>query len=161
MVHKRRRRDSEGGIAVVEFVIALPFLAALLMSIYDVGQVLNQYLLMNEAVHEGARMASGQIALSELAEYQQLTGDQNCTGGAVTGNDSEVHEEFHQRIMGLINLQNKWVTGNSVCIKTGLTPGAVGSDRNVYVRAQATYQGMFPLFNGLSISVQAEAPYLY
>ncbi|MCB0344229.1 MAG: pilus assembly protein [Bdellovibrionales bacterium] len=161
MVFSGRGADSERGIAIVEFAIALPFLVALFMSVYDVGQVLNQYLLMNEAVHEGARMASGQIDLTQVAEYQQLTADQNCAGGATSGGDSESHQEFHERIMGLVNLQNAWVTGNSVCIKTGLTPGAAAGDQNVYVRAQATYQGLFPLFNGLSISVQAEAPYLY
>jgi Flp pilus assembly protein TadG len=54
----RRGRSGSEGQAMVEFVLALPFLAVLLFAIVQFGFVLNNWVEVSQAARVGARKAS-------------------------------------------------------------------------------------------------------
>ena len=53
-----RRLEADGGQAIVEFVIVLPFIALLLLMIIYAGVGFNWYLNVQDAAHVGARVGS-------------------------------------------------------------------------------------------------------
>lgn len=55
---ERRRRRDERGQALVEFALVLPVLAILVVSIAQLGFLLNAYLEVTDAARVGARKAS-------------------------------------------------------------------------------------------------------
>ena len=163
---------SERGAAYVEFLIAAPFLFMLSCCVYDLGRVLNQYLLLTHAVNGGVRYAMGVQNLSEGAFIKQTAATQNCDAD-MTG--AETHNEKHavvsERVRELVELQRDAIAAD-VCIQTMLigtpasgspsspTPRGESVADTVRVSLRAYYDGVFPLFKDFPINVAASAPYL-
>ena len=51
------RRKEQRGTAFLEFMIALPFLLALILGIFDITVALNEYFFLADAVKAGAQRA--------------------------------------------------------------------------------------------------------
>ena len=149
--------DSKGSV-IIEFMVALPFLLLLAFGVFDVGRILNQYLLLTHAVSAGARYAAG---IQDLTPA--LFQDPACGGG--TPPDSS-HSEVQRRVMDLVSLQSIAID-SAVCIRsarttTGPSPILTGTNANEFVTVQirATYSSFLPFMDGLPIQVTATAPYL-
>ncbi len=156
---------SEKGAAYIEFLIAAPFLFMLSCCVYDVGRVLNQYLLLTHAVNGGVRYAMGVQNLPEGEFIKQTTATQNCDAD-ITGSTtiSSQHATVSERVKELVELQRDAIAPE-VCIQSTLirTPPAGADIRTtdtVRIRLRANYDGVFPLFKDFPINVSATAPYL-
>lgn len=151
---EKRGGGSERGVAIVEFVIALPFLITLTVSVVDIGRTLKEYFYLRDAVAAGAERA---MAVSQLADGVTYA---NTTANGCSGQTHATHTKIHERIIRLMGLQNKALS--QPCVTTKLTKGGTGSTRDtVLVQASAEYQGFFPLFDGLEITAQTRVPYVY
>lgn len=156
---------SEKGAAYIEFLIAAPFLFMLSCCVYDVGRVLNQYLLLTHAVNGGVRYAMGVQNLPEGEFIEQTVEAQDCDPD-ITGSTtlSAQHGVISERVKELVDLQRDAIAPD-VCIQTTLirTPASgvdVRFTDTVRVRLRANYDGVFPLFKDFPINVSATAPYL-
>lgn len=133
----------ECGIAFVEFAIALPFIAMMMVAVVDVGYALNQYMLLSEVVHQGVRVAAGEGDLSNGPAY--------CQGATGTPQN-----EVDLRVIELVERQELKFHANSLCVTSGVSP----SGSEVFVAASAKYRGIFPAFDSLQLNVRATAPKL-
>lgn len=143
----------------MEFAIALPFIFVLMCGVYDVGSMLGTYLQLSEIVHQGVRMATRMNTLP-AGDYSGLSTGQTCSPlGA-----SAEHALVQQRISGFIAMSQNRLNLAGVCIRSGRTFIATGSNapvhNTIYVRLEGTYSALFPLFDGFPINVEARGPYL-
>ena len=161
--------SSQCGSAVTEFTIVLPFLALMVTATIDIGNILNEYLRLTEAVHQGARMASEASEFKTQMQFAGLTAGQQGCGSETTAmiptppSDVDKHRLVQQRVENIVTLQSTSLNSTSLCIRSELELGStpLGSpQQNVRVRLTARYDSFFPLFNNLPISVEATAPFL-
>jgi len=154
---RKSQLGSERGIAFIEFAIALPFLVTLFIGVIDIGQALNQYLLLNEAVHEGVRIAAEDGRLSQNGTF--AAPGQSCPQSG--SGDLDLHEEIQKQVLQVIGLQNHWIDPASLCVQTTLQDAAAPTEKNVTVTVSTTYRAMFPIFDGMNISATANGPHLF
>lgn len=140
----------ERGMAFLEFLIALPFIALLVFSIVDLGRVLNQYLLLTQAVHEGVKLASTVPGL----EAGKRNSGSLCEPDAASVDT--IHGNVHKRVSELITLQSFAFLGDELCVSSDRT-----NPTTVSVQVEAKYASIFPVFNGMNIRVRAEGPFLF
>lgn len=148
--------SDETGTAFLEFVIILPFLATILVGLFDISFAIKEYFFLTDAISSGASKAMITPELNSL--QMQFSGTHtNCTDRN-DGND-ESSQGIHQRVASLIQLQNRSLT--SLCIKSQREQGDSPSEADiVFVQAYAHYDGMLPLFRGMTITAQTRVPYL-
>lgn len=156
---RKRKADSEKGIAVIEFAIAMPFLAIMMLSALDLGQVLIQYIQMSAAVREGVRVASSTTDIDSTESYSQLTAGQNCDTPDLTGPDAARHVKIQERVMQVMGQRSLLIEANKICVESGVN-AEVSGEKNIYVKLNTEYRGFFPILNGMQIEVEALAPYL-
>lgn len=65
MIHSRKCKSSQSGLAVVEFAIVLPFIVLMALAVTELGRGLYQYNTLTKAVRDGARYLSD-VAISPL-----------------------------------------------------------------------------------------------
>ncbi len=148
------------GAAMIEFAIALPFLILLVTTFYDLGAVLNLYLKLYEAVHQGVRAAVTTDGLT-VGQFSGLASPQFCSS---VGSDSE-HEELQERVIDLLVLENPGLVRTQVCVESGRTPNVVGStnplNNTVYVKMVYSFDGFSPFFHGFPVTVEARSAFLF
>ena len=149
--------DNQRGIAFIELLIALPFLVTLFVGVVDIGQAVNQYLLLSEAVNEGVRIAAEDGRLSINGTY--AAPGQSCTPQG--SGDLDLHKEIQKQVKNVIGIQNHWIDPNSLCVQTTLADAATPSEKNVTVTVSTTFRAMFPVFDGMNISASANGPHLF
>lgn len=145
---------NESGTAFLEFVIALPFLVTILIGLFDVSFAIKEYFFLTDAISSGATQAMVAPGITASATYYVTGTSSDCVGT----NNVNV-EGIHERVANLIDLQNRSLS--SLCIRSKLEPKTDPNDTDiVFVQAYAHYDGMLPLFHGMTISAQTRVPYL-
>lgn len=152
---------------MVEFVLAAPFLAFLITAVLDVGNVVNEYMVMTEAVHQGVRMASTGSHLRQLGDFKGLAeGADACPANilfstpSVGPSEREQHKQIQERVKSILDMNNSYLKSGSICVISHLKQDADG-DRNVKITVTANYDSFFPVLRNLPISVEATAPFLH
>ena len=153
---RRSNKSDEKGSAFLEFVIALPFLVTLLVGLFDVSFAIKEYFFLTDAISSGATRAMVAPGLNDLSPSQiYVTG----TSADCTGQNNSNTKTVHSRGANLIDFQNRSLS--SLCIRSRLEPNADPNKTDVvFVQAYANYNGMLPLFHGMTISAQTRVPYL-
>lgn len=147
------RREEQRGTAFLEFMIALPFLLALILGLFDITVALNEYFFLADAVKAGAQRAM--TAPNLVRNLQYASGPTISCSGA---NDKS-SDLIHGRVANLINLHNRSLS--ELCIISERLQASDPSNADtVLVQAQASYEAIFPLFKGITISAQVRVPYL-
>lgn len=153
---------SEHGIALMEFLVAIPFLVIMSTSIIDIALVLNQYMLITNAVHAGTRMAS-EYADLETGSFSGISPGQSSLC-PVSGTAPKNHAEIQARVVELINMSNRRLVPNTLCVitgvRTGLVPATNPKNNTNFVRIEVRYQGFFPAFNNMPIVIEASGPHV-
>lgn len=154
--------NNEKGHAILEFSLSLFFLFALTAGIVDFGNILNQYTVVTEAAHQGARFASGNSFLSNNAQVVNVGGAQSCTSAvpsAVQGKELEAHTKIQERVDQILGLSDRNLLQDSLCIATTLEDSTSGgTDKNVVVNIDVAYQSI--LYGRFPIKATAKAPFL-
>ncbi len=143
----------QAGTAITEFALALPFLVAMLMGVIDITFALKEYYYLTGAVSAGAQRAMTAPQLVSGTDYA------SGTRAGCVGSVDKRHELIHERVSELISLHNRRLTDLCV-ISRREAPGGGPNQNTVLVQVVASYQGWFPLFDGLAISSQVRVPYL-
>lgn len=163
MNRRSDHRTGETGIAMLELLVAAPFLLVLVIGVIDVGRLLNQYLLLNYAVSSGVRFAMSQPDLA-AGPFVGGTPNQTCpTGWGAPATAQTHHQEIHERVRDIVNLANE-ALNTSYCIRSTLQIQPTMTDdpreKTVSIELYAAYRAFFPLLNGLPMTVRATGPYL-
>jgi hypothetical protein len=153
---------------MIEFVLAAPFLAFLITAVLDVGNVVNEYMVMTEAVHQGVRLASTGSHLRELGDFKGLAEGANACpvnirhrppASPVGPAEKEQHRQIQERVKTILDMNNTYLKSGSICIISHLEES--NGNRNVKVTVTANYKSFFPILRNLPISVEATAPFLH
>ena len=156
--------EEEAGIAILELLIASPFLFILIIGVIDIGRLINQYLLLNYAVSAGVLEAMSQPNLTP-GKFVKGTPNQICPSTVtdpVATPDTQ-HQKIQERVINLVQLTDRALSGN-VCVRSTLqiapTVANDPREKTVTVEVFTDYNALFPLFNGLPIVLQSTGPYL-
>ncbi len=142
----------ERGVAILEFSFLLPVLVLFFIGLVDLGRAAHSYLILTEVAREGVRLAA---ALPNLEQGEFV----NVNNDASVPNQSMVQQRVSQ-LVSLHQLGNPEIDSEF----TALPVGGVAvdpTDDTVRVRVTVPFNGIFPLFNGLEMSVEATGPFLY
>lgn len=142
----------ERGTAFLELLITLPFLAMLVIGIVDVSFAMKEYFFLSSAVSSGATDAMVASALEPNTLF--ASGSSTFCLGANTPSSQRLHD----KIARLITLQNRSLS--SLCLRSRLEADSPDTAPLVLIQAHAHYDGLLPLFNGMTISAQTRVPYL-
>lgn len=151
------RSNDESGIALVEFLIAFPFLFVFLIGMFDLGVALNKYYTLNRIAYEGTRYAAS-LPVLEPNSYPTATSVATAPG----------HQQVRARVDTLL-LRNGI---NPVLLPTdylltaripSATLGAGYTRDQVRVRIKLPFVALFPLIgNALPfIGADVSGPYLF
>jgi len=129
----------ENGVAMVEFALILPLMLLLIISTFDLGNAINQYMALSRIAYEGTRYAA------------TIPGLEQTTAGA--GGSSVNHDKVKVRVQALL-ASGGFVEGSP----TVLTE----NDNNQWVRVtiRKSYSSIFGLYDNLPIVVSATGPFL-
>ena len=162
-----RAAGAQAGNAILEFIIALPFLTTLIFGAIDFGTFLNQYQFLTQAVQAGVREAES-LSQLETGSYNRLTSGQNCNGvtSRAPASTAEYQATIQDKVNDLIGLHKIRVKSNTLCITSSLTktPGAGEDAKNentVYVKVSATFDGLTPFAKLFPLKVEARGPYQF
>ena len=128
---------------------------ALISGVVDLGMVLGQYMQLAEAVHQGASVAA-RLEQLQVDEVQGLAGNGCDVTAGTSGASHQFHQQVQNRVEQLINLQSVRLVDNTLCITTG----RVADSDSVFVRVESNYDAFLPFFDGIPISVEANAPHI-
>ncbi len=167
------------GIAILEFVIVLPFLVLLLLVTFDLGVMLSHNMLLSSIAHSGLRLAQQTVDLEipggPPPRSIYLTNETPPSCGLTPTTDSLPlnHRRVHSKMIQVMcrldtdrlfhNLQNPGVP-NSNAIQMSLERKAAGlaeDSDTVSVVLRANYHSFIPLVGDFPFSVRAIGPYLY
>ena len=143
----------EGGSVVLEATLSLILLVMLFLSLYDVGTLIHNYILLTQAASESARYAarvpmleSGTHSSNEdLAAYPNHVLIHNRTFQAIT-------LQLHIKGLSNINVSSTYAPA--------LNPPAGETPDTARVMITAQYTGLLPMFNA-TLSVAHETAYLF
>ncbi len=150
-----RRRNSEDGVALVEFAIMSPFLVALLVGIIELGMLLDQYLHVVNIARDSARLAV------QIVNHEQ---NQPCTVTYGTPCSQTNASIAHQRAWYLLQYMAPDLdlggTGDPQLSTTSnlfVDGSGTGQDQTI----RFSVNGEFVALNGvrLPVSVQATGGY--
>ena len=139
----RKKLVKNSGAALVELALVITFLLTILVVLFELALCFNNYLYLNKAVRESARVAS--------------------TLELLTVNDPRVIEVFNDRFSYLGSVSSISVTNTDASILTSIT-SAAGSEcaREVQVVGQFTQNFTFTqLVWTSSINIKAKANMRY
>jgi Flp pilus assembly protein TadG len=131
---------SEKGVAMLEFTIVAPLMVLMIVATYDLGNALNQYLVLSRVVYEGARYAA------------TLPGLEVQTVSSVDANTPN-HNKVRDRVVDLLKRAD--FDPDGMVVETQNT-------NNTWVKVTVTrqYQSIFGFFNNMKITVSASGPFL-
>ena len=142
---------------MTEFALALPVLVLLITSVLDLGHMLNSYMVLTEAAHNGARLASG-LPIANAGEAGCF--DPPAAGPAVVdAQDLVYHQQVRGRVQNILSNHDTGGSMTALCIGSGVEAGAP-ADRDVYIQVSARYDSFFPLFELLPVRIRVQAPFL-
>lgn len=166
VIVKTNLLKDEKGHAVLEFSLSLFFLFTLTAGIVDFGNILNQYTVVAEAAHQGARFASGNSFLKTNGDLDNLSDSQTaCPTSSTTRiinpppKEEEEHKKIQERVDQVLALSDRNLEQDSLCITSALEDSSTGgTDKNVVVRVEVAYQTI--LYGRFPINATAKAPFL-
>jgi Flp pilus assembly protein TadG len=85
---QRHHGNARSGVAAAEFVVVLPLIVALLLGVWEVGQLIEITQMMNNAAREGARVAA--TGKASIADVQQTVLGYLQAAAIPTGNAAVV-----------------------------------------------------------------------
>jgi hypothetical protein len=144
-----RPLESERATALLEFVVAAPFLMTLAFGAVDIEQGLRQHFALEAAIQEVGQQAMFMPLLPGGGVYSTQMPD--CPGGY-----DSTHALLHQEMLKLILSQDSKLT--DTCITTELKDD--GTEQTVQIKVRSKLHSLSPLFNGIPISAEMEVPYL-
>ncbi len=175
MFRQSNESAKDRGGAFTEFVLALPFLCVIAFGIFDIGNMINEYLQLTHVVRAGVRYAMGVPGLTEGQEFYGQTSDQACavftsaasptSGPTASSEYDESHGEIQKRMAELIKLDTR-ISGKPVCFRSRFNHNAIvnanfsAPSDSVTVTVEAEFDGSLPFFHGMPIRVQGTGPYL-
>ena len=140
---------------MVEFAIALPLLILLIVTVCDMGRMLNSYMILVQVTGEGVRAASEWAGLEQGSkdQFRNLT-DRNGYPG---------HWNAQTKVRNLVNLQGMGISNLSIASAYVRDPDPVTGDsgRTVSMSVTATYNGIMPFFRHVRLSAQRSGQYLF
>ena len=160
----------ETGHALLEFSLSLFFLFTLTAGIVDFGNILNQYSVVTEAAHQGARFASGNSLLERNGYLDKLSASQTaaaCTTpispttrlSSPSAKELQGHQKIQDRVDQILSLTDTNLANDSLCITSALEDSTSGgTDKNVVITVEVAYQSI--LYGRFPIRAQARAPFL-
>ncbi len=145
-------KSRERGTAMLEFGLVCPILLALMMGVVDIGSALNRYMVLAQVAGEGVRSAGGQAGL-EPGSFDDLS----------SPGLRPIQYNVQSKVSSLLRMQN--LKMNSVTINSTFDsiPNAVTGlgERTVSVRISGTYNGILPIFRGITITANKSGAYLF
>lgn len=165
----REKIPAERGTAMLEFMIVLPFLLTMIFGVVDLSRAISQYMMLSEAVSQGVRYAGSVSNLSGSVntEYRDLTPAQHCDTSMPKSfsrnviNPSREHEQIQQRVEDLLLQGSTSLDLDTLCIRSEVMPASGGAEMNVHLEAQANFNSILPLLQGISLRAQATGPYMF
>lgn len=150
------------GIALMEGTIVLPFLIALFVCVIDLGNLLNQYLLLTNAVNSGVRFGIGVSSL-KVGSFEKLTPNQTCpfeTEETETHQYDAGHKEIQQKVYDFVQFQNV-ALDSDFCMITDLErDSAVPTRGSLSILLKTRFAGISPFFSNITLEISAKGPYL-
>jgi len=151
---------------MLECMVVIPFLLFLALALFDCGRALNTYIAVSQIAHEGVRKGGSTFDL-ETGHFESSSAAATCGSGSVASPSPLTKQAGLQaNTQRLLVLQDLAIDQSDICIESGRalevapSPGDKRSD-TVFVKVETTYDGFFPLFQGLPIEVAARGPYLF
>ena len=156
----------ERGAVIVETVLTLPVLVLFAFGIFDLGYVLNDYLVMVHICGSGTRYLSGKPLLESTVANTPTYYE--STYPNVTSGVPDVHAQAHNRVFRLIQLHGieRRFLNDEIRVRTSFTPGPrsltdVNAD-TVKVQIEGyNYQTLFNRYFTGNIRVTDQSAYLY
>ena len=149
---KRYNRKDEGGAALIEFGIVLPLVLMLVFAATDLGLAIDRYLSLTRVVYEGVRYGASLPGL-EVGVFTPDMFEGEGIGSSMQG-------RLRNRIATL--LEKHGFTPQDATVTTIFVQDGGGNpDDIVAVSIQVNLDPYFPLYDSLSINVDASGPYLY
>ena len=151
-LRKTLSKSKERGTAMLEFALVLPMLLLLIFGVVDIGSALTKYMALAQVAGEGVRSA-GERAGLEQGSYSDL-----ADGGGQPGQYS-----VQSRVSSLLRFQN--LKMNDMTINSAFdsvaNPATGVGPRTVSVTISGTYDGILPIFRGLTITANKSGAYLF
>lgn len=138
---------NQAGNAMIETLIALPFLVTIVFSVLDISLVLREYYFLSDAVSAGAERAMTDASMASGTDYASGIRP-GCIGEIESG-------RVHGRIEELVDLHSLHL--RDICI---LSHRESAGQNTVRIQAVASYEGFLPPFDGITIAAEARVPYL-
>ncbi len=150
------------GIALMEGTIVLPFLIALFICVIDLGNLLNQYILLTNAVNSGVRYGIG-VSNLKVGSFEKLTPNQNCpfeTEETGTHQYDAGHKDIQQKVYDLVQFQNISLDTNFCMITDLERDSAMPTRGNLLILLKTRFSGISPFFSNITLEISAKGPYL-
>lgn len=150
------------GIALMEATIVFPFLIALFVCVIDLGNLLNQYLLLTNAVNSGVRYGIG-VSNLKVGNFEKLTPNQNCPFETEETNAHQYdagHKEIQQKIYDFVQFQNVALDSDFCMITDLARDSTVPTRGSLTVLLKTRFSGISPFFSNITLEISAKGPYL-
>jgi hypothetical protein len=156
---------SQKGSVLTELTITMPILVAVIIGITDLGRAINTYAILNQIAREASRVASDMEELEPgtFVHIARATSETHCDPPGLTSTDSCFnHLVVQRRVMHMVSWTRLETQPESIRVTTELV-GEDGSDieNTISVVIEGSFDGLFPLFDGLPIRAVVRSPYLY
>lgn len=169
-LHKNQK-----GASLVEMAIISPIFVTFIFGIFDIGRALDNYAVLTQVVHEGVRFGQGLSELTTGATPTTFCGvpqpDKSylpCSGATppavpvAGGTDRQILDRVNQLVRAHIRNRDLEINPADIQIKTELRPATIaGVTRDtLFVSVQARYNGIFPVYRDIPMTIEATGPYL-
>jgi Flp pilus assembly protein TadG len=108
--HVKTNRNPENGVIAVELAIMLPILLVFLVAIVDLGLLLREHQILQNAAREGARMSSLPRNSGNLGTVQQRVVDYLAEEGIAINAASVTVVQNRQIPVGALTIRGSEVT---------------------------------------------------
>lgn len=158
--NKNLTYNGERGSVILETALVVPVLLILLFGLVETGGILNTYLQMVQIAHEGAKFGSRTANLNVNFPPSNPTW---YSGNPLVldGLPSDNHSQILQRMFALSKIQaSNLKLRNLVFYSSLASVGTPTSFVGVTTGIRGNYVAIFPLFDGLQITVNETASYI-
>lgn len=165
MVAIRRKPicKSQGGVAMVEFLISVPFLLLMFAAIVEFGIMFYQQTTLNKSVQDGARYLAGKsvfgsVGFTEIRAQQRVEVSNLVVYGNILGTGQPLIDGLDTSMVTIECAYGSTATSsgtrcNSDAVINLLSPFSVSAQ----VQYSPVLGGMLTSFTGLNISIPLKA----
>lgn len=153
LVRIKRGKRLERGTAIIELAIVAPALIIVILSAFDLGQLIRNYFVLASTVREAVRQG-GNIAYMEPGEFRlvESSGNWSCSG---------VCPSQHKRLLYMAKtlLLNQGSSMNVDYSGATITSTYDPTGKTLRIETTVKYRGVMLPFSGFDFSADATGPY--